>query len=183
MFGACGWFPDSAHKEDRNRVHVKDAYQLCMCGCCACVSEWVDGFEETWQQLQCSPQGKMQLWQLCALVCVSFMSSRTTVCVSQCKWKQGKRRKHECSACQAMGIWGVGEASHRGEKKEWKEGRDAAWGPTQQTDIIYERRRKRRGRYEERKGGGEHLDQRSEKKKKKKRLDVFQSIPVLKITN
>lgn len=165
VFRGCGWFPDSVHKKDRHLSPGPHFYQMCVCSCCACISEWVGGFEETWQQLPIqSSRQNATLTAVCTLV-FFFVFFHAPLSVSKAHETRGrrKRRKHECSACEAIGDLG---RIHTREKKEWKEGRDAAWGPTQETDVIYiwevgVRRNRRRG-------GGENssMDQRSENTQK-----------------
>lgn len=139
---------------------------VCVAVVHALVSGWVD-LKKLDSNSRYSPQGKMQLWQLCALLCFFLFFFHAPLSVSKAHETRGrrKRRKHECSACEAIGDLG---RIHTREKKEWKEGRDAAWGPTQETDVIYiwevgvRRNRRRRG------GGGENssMDQRSENTQK-----------------
>lgn len=144
------------------KTDIFHVYQLCVrvCVCVAAVllSEWVD-----LKKLDSNSKTVLKAkynWQLCALVC--FLC--TTVCLHEHETRREKRRKHECAACEAIGIWGEGETG-----RSEKEGRDGAWGPhTADRHYIW-------GEEE----GKEHssLDQRSEKKHK--RFSVFQHIPEL----
>lgn len=109
----------------------------CWWGLCARI--WVGGFEETWQQLQYRPEGKkMQRWQLRVYVC--FCAGLCMSASMQMKLVEDGRNINALPARP----WGFGEGkkgeTNAGGRKEWKEGRDAAWGPPTQ-QILYTGRR------------------------------------------
>lgn len=108
VFRGCGWFPDSVHKKDRHLSHGPHFYQMCVWSCCACISEWVGGFEETWQQLPIqSSRQNATLTTVCTLV--FFFCFFVHHCLSQKHMKLGEGgRGGNMNALPArrLGIWG-----------------------------------------------------------------------------
>lgn len=79
----------------------------CVCSCCACISEWVGGFEETWQQLPIqSSRQNATLTTVCTRVFFCFFVHH---CLSQKHMKLGEGgRGGNMNALPArpLGIWG-----------------------------------------------------------------------------